>query len=248
MKKPELRTKRKRLFIDIETSENIGTFWRAGYKQSISYQNILWERGIICICYKWEDEKEIYSLEWDSKQSDKKMLERFVDVLNVADEIVGHNIDKFDLAFIRTRCLVNRVDIYPSYKTLDTLKIARRNFALQSNKLDYIAQLLGLGGKIKTEYSWWREILIDKNKDAMAKMVKYCKKDVKLLEDVFRELIRHTEPKMHYGVIFGQDRGSCPECGSTELTVSMRRTTATGLKKIQYKCQTCNRYHSKTDK
>jgi DNA-directed RNA polymerase subunit M/transcription elongation factor TFIIS len=82
----------------------------------------------------------------------------------------------------------------------------------------------------------------------MAKMIKYCQKDVVLLEQVFNALKNHIEPKTHYGVIFGQDRGTCPECGSDEITIQMRRTTSTGVKKILYKCKTCFKIHSKTDK
>jgi hypothetical protein len=67
--------KRKRLYFDIETSPNIGLFWSAGYKQKIDYSNIIKERAIICICYKWEDEKQVHSLNWDKNQSDKKLLQ-----------------------------------------------------------------------------------------------------------------------------------------------------------------------------
>jgi hypothetical protein len=82
----------------------------------------------------------------------------------------------------------------------------------------------------------------------MEKMIKYCKKDVTLLEQVFKALNNHIESKTHYGVIFGQDRGSCPECGSDDIIVNLRRTTSTGVKKIQYICKTCHKMHSKTDK
>ena len=44
----------KRLYLDIETSPNIGMFWESGYKKNISYDNIIKERAIICICYKWK--------------------------------------------------------------------------------------------------------------------------------------------------------------------------------------------------
>jgi predicted PolB exonuclease-like 3'-5' exonuclease len=243
-----LKSKRKRLYFDLESSPNIGFFWSAGYKLNISTESIIKERAIICICYKWEDEKEVYHLEWDSKQCDKKMLQKFVEVANTASELVGHNGDKFDLPWVRTRCLFHGIEMFPSYTTIDTLKVARSKFRFNSNKLNYIADYLGIGQKIKTEYSLWKDIVLHKDKVAMAKMIKYCQKDVVLLEQVFNALKNHIEPKTHYGVIFGQDRGSCPECGSDDLVISLRRTTATGVKKIQYKCKTCFKIHSKTDK
>ena len=250
MTKTNLKTKRRRLFFDIETSPNIGLFWEAGYKKNITTDNIIRERAIICICYKWEDEKEVYALQWDTKQNDKRMLEQFVKVANTANELVGHNGDKFDLAWIRTRCLFHGIDMFPNYQTIDTLKVARSKFRFQSNRLNYIAEFLGLGGKIKTEFNLWKDILLNKDKIAMEKMIKYCKKDVSLLEEVYKLLGNHIAPKTHYGVIFGEDRGSCPECGadSKNLIKNMSRTTATGVVKIQYQCKVCNKFHSKTDK
>lgn len=241
-------TKRRRLFFDIETSPNIGLFWEAGYKKNIDYSNIIKERAIICICYKWEDEKQVHSLNWDSKQNDKKMLEQFVKVANESSEMIGHNGDKFDLAWIRTRCLFHKIQMFPKYTTIDTLKVARSKFRFNSNRLNYIADFLGIGQKIKTEYSLWKNILLHKDKKAMDDMIKYCKKDVELLEKVFKLLNTHIEPKTHYGVIFGEGRGSCPECGSDELFRNKKWTTAGGVVKIQYQCKTCNKFHSKTDK
>lgn len=138
--------------------------------------------------------------------------------------------------------------MFPTYVTIDTLKVARSKFRFQSNRLNYIAEFLGLGGKIKTEYNLWKDILLRNDKIAMEKMIKYCKKDVTLLEQVFKALRGHMIPKTHYGVIFGEDRGTCPECGSDDLMRNNKVITATGLTRIQYKCKTCNKYHSKTDK
>ena len=244
----QLRTQRRRLFFDIEVSPNIGLFWEAGYKKNIEYNNIIKERAIICICWKWEDDKEVQFAHWDRNQSDKALLEKFIKVANQSDELIGHNGDRFDLAWIRTRCLFHKIEIFPDYKTIDTLKISRSKFKFNSNRLNYIAGFLGIGQKIKTDYNLWKEIVLHKDKKSLEKMVKYCQKDVKLLEDVYKKLASHITPKTHYGVIFGQDRGSCPECGSDELRITRRLVTASGLKKVQYRCATCGKYHTKMDK
>ena len=243
-----LQTKRRRLYFDIEVSPNVGLFWQSGYKQSIDYQNIIQERAIICICYKWEDEKEVYEVHWDKKQDDKKLLSEFIKIANQADELVGHNGDNFDLKWIRTRCLFHGIEMFPNYTTIDTLKISRSKFKFNSNRLNYIAQYLGIGQKIKTEFNLWKDIVLNKDAQAMDKMIKYCKKDVVLLEKVHKHLSKHVYNKTHFGVIFGSDRGSCPECGSDELTIAKRRITATGLKKIQFQCKTCGKYNEKADK
>jgi len=241
-------TKRKRLYFDIETSPNIGFFWTAGFKLNISTESIIKERAIICICYKWEEDKVTHSLNWDSKQNDKKMLQDFIKVANEADELVGHNGDKFDLAWVRTRCLFHRIDMFPTYTTIDTLKVARSKFKFNSNKLNYIAKYLGIGQKIHTDYDLWKDIVLNKDKDAMDKMIKYCKMDVILLEKVHKELSLHIPAKTHYGVIFGSYKGSCPECGSDDIVRNNKRVTATGVVKVQMRCNTCGKFHTKTDK
>jgi DNA polymerase III epsilon subunit-like protein len=241
-------TKRKRLYFDIEVSANVGLFWQSGYKLQIGTENIIKERAIICICYKWEEDKDVYYLHWDRKQDDKKLLQEFIQVANEADELVGHNGDKFDLAWIRTRCLLHRIEMFPQYNTIDTLKIARSKFRFNSNRLDYIGKFLGLGQKIHTDFNLWKDILLNNDKLALDKMIDYCIQDVVLLEKVHKELNNHIPAKTHYGVIFGEGRGSCPECGSDDLVKSNKRVTASGLVKIQYKCKTCNKMHSKTDK
>jgi len=247
-KKNELRTSRKRLFFDIETSPNICLVFQTGFKKTIGPDSIIKERAIICICYKWEDDKNVNYLTWDKNQSDKLMLTKFLTIANSADELVGHNSDKFDIAYVRTRCLFHGITMMPNIVSIDTLKISRSKFNFNSNKLDYIAKFLGMGGKIKTDFSLWKNILLDKDKIAMQKMVKYCQKDVVLLEKVFKQLNNHIEAKTHYGVIFGQDRGSCPECGSDDLMKIGTRRTATGLAKQVYECKTCKKYHRKTIK
>jgi uncharacterized protein YprB with RNaseH-like and TPR domain len=241
-------TKRKRLFFDIETAPNICLVWETGFKKNIDSSNIIKERAIICICWKWEDEKDINEVHWDSRQNDKTLLEKFIKVANQADELVGHNGDRFDLAWIRTRCLYHNIDMFPTYTTIDTLKVARQKFKFNSNKLNYIADFLGIGQKIKTEFGLWKDIVLHKDKKSMDAMIKYCKKDVLLLEKVFKALNSHIQAKTHYGVVFKQDRGSCPECGSDNLIRARNMIRASGVKVIQMRCATCGKHHTKVDK
>jgi len=243
-----LKTKRRRLYFDIEVSANVGLFWQSGYKLQIGTENIIKERAVICICYKWEDDNDVYYLQWDKNQCDKKLLHEFINVANEADELVGHNGDKFDLAWIRTRCLLHKIDMFPTYNTIDTLKIARSKFRFNSNRLDYIGKFLGLGQKNHTNFDLWKDIMLKNCTKSMNIMIDYCIQDVVLLEKVHKALNNHIPAKTHYGVIFGGDRGSCPECGSDEVIKNNRRVMASGLVKIQMKCKNCGKLHSKTDK
>lgn len=229
---------KKRLFFDIETSMNKGYFFNAGYKQTIPYQNIEKERAIICICYKWEGKSKVHYLSWGKNWNDKKMMRDFIKVLEEADEIVGHNGDRFDLAFIRTRAIYHRLEVTPFLKTIDTLKIARRLFRFNSNRLDYLAKFLGYGGKIKTESGLWFDVMNDVD-GSLDKMIRYCKGDVRLLEWVFTELKRYTPAKTHYG----RKKSDCPECGSERTIIKCYCKSAAGVVKVDLKCRDCGRMH-----
>jgi uncharacterized protein YprB with RNaseH-like and TPR domain len=234
----------KRLFFDIETSPNVGLFWSAGYKQNISHDNIITERAIICICYKWEGNDKVYSLTWDNEQNDKTLLEKFIPIANKADELVGHNGDKYDLPWVRTRCLFHEISLFPKYDTIDTLKYARSKFRFNSNKLDYIAKFLGLGAKINTSFGLWKDIVLKKNKAALKQMVIYCEEDVRLLEKIYFKLAPYFPEKLHSG----DDKTNCPTCNASKWEYTKTRTSVHGLKRVQLRCNECNRYHTVSEK
>jgi hypothetical protein len=236
---------KKRLFFDIETSPNIGFFWQSGYRLNVPYSNIIKERAIICICYKWEGEDKVYSLTWDKDQDDKVMLEKFIEIANDANELVGHNGDRFDLPWIRTRCLYHRIPTFPTYVTIDTLKHARSKFRFNSNRLDYIAQFLNVGEKTETGgFDLWKNIVLNKDKEALKNMVEYCKNDVAILEKVYHELAKYVPHKTHLGALVTGEKTCCPECGSSDLRHSQTRYSATGTPRIQMQCNNCHKYHT----
>lgn len=233
--------KLKRLFLDIETSFNIVASWRIGYKINLSPENILKERAIVCVCYKWEGDRKVHSIEWDRNMDDRAMLQALLPILNSADEIVMQNGDRFDLPWIKTRCIFHRLPTYPDYKTIDTLQWAKRNFLFNSNRLDYIAQFLGGKGKLHTKFDWWKEIVWKNNRTMLAKMVAYCKRDVVELESVYHKLAAHVAPKSHVGVMHGLKNWSCPHCGSEDVAGNGSRWTAMGVKQHRFQCRSCHR-------
>lgn len=235
---------RKRLFYDIETSFNVGVFWRTGYNLTINPGDIIHERAIICICYKWEGEDEIHSLTWSKSQSDKKMIEAFVKVLHEADEIVAHNGDRFDLKWIRTRALFHGIGVMPSPKTIDTLKWAKRYFNFNSNKLDYIAKLLKVGAKMETGgLDLWKDIVFRKDQDALNKMVEYCKMDVQVLESVFEKLNSYALVNHNYAVQYGGDKYECAECGGINHRYNKKVVTAAGTVHHWLQCRDCKKHN-----
>lgn len=185
---------KRRLFFDIEVSANIVFSWNVGHKITIPYENIIRERAIICVCYKWEGDDKVYSIEWDNGD-DKKLLERFTKIIDSADEVITQNGDNFDIKWLRTRCLYHDIDISPKFNSIDTLKMARNGFRMNSNRLDYMGQYLGEGQKIKTDHTLWRDITLNNDKAALTRMVDYCKGDVVLLERIYQKLQKFVPTK-----------------------------------------------------
>lgn len=235
----------KRLFFDIETSPNIVFSWNVGRDISLDYSNILKERAVICICYKYEGDKTVHALTWN-KGDDKQMLEQFAKIINQADEVIGHNSDSFDIKWIRARCILHGISIIPDISSLDTLKIARNKFRFNSNKLDYLAQYFGFGSKIATGFGLWKDIVLDNDPVAMAKMVKYCKNDVILLEKIFQKLNPYILPKTNKAILTQNTSLVCPECLSPNVISNGLRYSSTGTPKYRFQCKGCNKYFTHT--
>lgn len=229
----------RRLFFDIETSPNIGFFWRPGYKLQIGHENIIKERGIICVGYKWEGDKKSSCITWGKRQDDSKVVKLIAELLTEADEVVSHNGDKFDIPWVRGRCLKHGHPLPPRLVSQDTCALAKRLFNLNANRLDYIAQYLGFGGKMATGgFGLWRSVVLDKDEAALAKMVAYCKRDVDLLEAVWNKMKPYVPSKSRLS-----DRvGSCPECGGHHLVLRGTRTTEAGSKFVRLRCGDCGKW------
>lgn len=232
----------KRCFFDIETSQAVMKGWRVGYNLNIDAGRIVKDSAIICVSWKWEGYDTVYNLKWKDG-CDKELLTEFVKMANVSDEMVAHNGDRFDIKWITGRCIYHGIDCYPKYKTVDTLKMAKRH-KFPSNKLDYLAKYLKVGGKIETGGIALWDAVEDGDKKALKKMVEYCDNDVIILEKVYQKLARYSEPTTHRGIFEHGDKWECGHCGSGDVNLEKTRYTAKGTPKRQMKCHSCNRYYT----
>lgn len=236
----------KRLFYDIETSPNIGLFWQPSYKAVVTYDNIIQERAIICICYKWEGQNTVHGLTWN-EGCDKQLLIDFMLIMEDADECIAHNGDNFDEKWIRTRCIKHRISCSPKFNSLDTLKKARTHFRFNSNRLDYIGQFLTDSGKTETSYGLWKDILLKNCAESMQKMVDYCKRDVELLEEVYHVMRPYINHNTHAAVATDNMRWECPNCAGS-LALRKTRVTKMGTIRRQMICNSCGSYHTISNK
>jgi len=238
----------KRLFFDVETSYHIVRAWRCG-KQYVRPEMLKETKKIICISYKWQYEDRVHSLRWDKNQDDKVMIKKFVKILGQADEIVGHNGDRFDIKELRTRCIEHGLYMFPTYRTLDTLKKARQYFSFASNKLDFIGQFLQVGRKLDhTGLQMWIDVIENKDEKQLNKMVEYCENDVILLEAVYFSMSPYIWHNTNFAVLKGGHKWECPECAGENVEMYKTYTTPMGVIRRNMKCNDCKKQYRISNK
>lgn len=234
-----MNTQPKVMFMDIETSPCLGWFWRTG-KQVVSSDQVLDHTKIICICYMWEGEDKVHTLTWDRKQDDKKMLEKFSKETAKADCVIGHNGDNFDIKHVQARLAFHRLPPIDIVLTDDTLKMVRNKFNLASYKLGYLGEYFGVGRKLETGggIKLWLHVWLENNRRKLEEMCKYCRKDVKLLADVYECIKPYVKHKLNRAM-FSEER-VCPKCGSGKLIKHGTRRVVSNLQlKQRWLCQDC---------
>lgn len=236
---------RRRLYVDTETRYLSVHVWQLHSKSNahISHTNILpgGDRKIICICYKWANEKKVHALQWDAMQNDKAMLKKFIPILESADEVVAQNGDAFDIKVVRGRCLVHRIPMSPKLPSVDTLKQMRSKFNLPSFRLDYIRTILIGEGKAAHGMSLWEDIIERKCPKAMRALVRYCRVDVLALEEIADVIRPYCESKTSIAD-FPRD---CPECGA-RCAKHQTRNRANGRVALSLLCPECGDTHTIT--
>ena len=237
------------LIWDIENSHNIVLSFDL-YPESIHHDNIIQERYIFCISYKWYGQKKIHSISiLDDKDRFEKsasddfyVVKKFREVIEKADAHVAHNGNKFDLPMFNGRLLFHGLEPIPKIKLLDTLLIARKHFRLNSNRLDYLAKYLGYQGKVVNPKDLWVKCLKG-DKDALKHMVKYNKVDVDILEYVFNRLMPFAQnDQLNIGMFMKGAR--CPNsiCGSPNIEWRGRFNYTRVNKYRRFQCRDCGRW------
>lgn len=229
------------LLWDIETTPMVVTTWGL-FKPRLDHGNIRQESMIISGCWKWLDQEEIDSASINPSRpnNDKGVVKALHSVLSNADVLVAHNGDKFDLRKFNARAIYHKLAPLPDIATIDTLKIARKLFYFNSNRLDYLGKFLCGTGKIPTTYDLWLKIM-EGDQEALDEMVKYNKMDVLVLEKVYKRLRPYI--KRHPDAGLYRDEQCCPICGSKDFQKRGFQHLLT-RKKQRFQCKFCQGWWS----
>lgn len=219
------------LFWDTEFTPNRGYFWGL-WDQNIPYSFVDETQRMLCFGTKWY-KKPTHVV--DERVGRVEMLTELRDQLLDADLVVSWNGAKYDTRMANREFIKAGLTPPAPYKEVDLMRIVKQRFAFASNKLDSVAQELGVGRKVDTGgFQLWRDVMAGDEK-AWNRMRKYQKGDVDLLEKLFEVLkpwIKMPHP------VSDQAGLVCRNCDGTHL---QRRGTSKTLQGEypRYQCQTC---------
>lgn len=234
------------ILLDIETAPGVGYVW-GKYDQNV----IAFQRHSYMLSYAWKyfDEPEVFGKSLKDYPSFKKdhaydgdLISDLWKVFDEADIIIAHNGDAFDVRFSNSRFAVHNLLPPSTYKTVDTLKIARKHFRFESNKLTDLGQHLELGGKIDSGgFNTWLGCM-QGDVNAFNRLLDYNIEDVFLLERVYRK-IRGWAPNHPNVALYDKTDHLCPTCGSSNVQRRGFQRLVSQVKQ-RWACQeeTCGRW------
>lgn len=175
------------LVLDIETKYMLLEGWGL-FNQNFSVDQIAEDWSILSYSAKWYDGQEVFYSDVTEKTEDD-LLQELHDLLNEADFVIAHNGRRFDLKKIRARMVTRGFKPYSPVRVIDTLEIAKKEFAFTSNKLLYLTRLLCKKNQKSSHakfggHSLWKEF-VKGNPEAIQEMREYNIIDVVSLQELY---------------------------------------------------------------
>jgi len=226
------------LFLDLETSPNLAYVWGL-WNQNIAISQLEATTEVICFGARWQGtDKVIFRSQ--HHHGKEAMLKELHKLMNKADVLVGWNSAAFDSKHIKREFIENGIMPPTPWVELDLMRIVKKHFKFPSNKLDYVAQKLGIGAKVQhTGFQLWLDCMAGNNK-AWKLMREYQEQDVNLLIDLYDKLLPWIDNHPHVGAANDNPNG-CKNCGSTNLIKAGMKLTQTG-KYQRMQCRECGSY------
>lgn len=209
--------------------------------------------SICCFGYSIYGQKKVECISaWDFPEweldinNDKRICEKAYEILKDADAVCTHNGKRFDWKHLQTRLLKHKIGVLPKIAHIDTKSISSSNLFFFSNKLDLIAEFLELSRKLDHEgWELWDKVC-ERDLKSCLKMAKYCKQDVQVLKEIFKEIRPFSSNIPNHNLhLVGAKKSVCPSCGSTRLKSEGIRSTKTRTYR-RYNCTDCGTW-SHTD-
>ena len=209
----------KTIILDIETAPSLAYVWGV-WKQNIGQDMLIQHSHIMSCSVKTLGEEEVRYYE-NRTDNDKQITEQIMNELDEADFVIAHNGRKFDLPMINASAIRHNVSPPSSYRVIDTLLIARKEFRFIKNTLQNLAIELKvpLRKSDHGKYSGFKLWLACMNQDdeAWEEMRKYNIMDVDVLEQVYLRLRPWATQHPNINTDTDSDTLRCPRCSSIRL-------------------------------
>jgi hypothetical protein len=245
------KTKRPKVLIfDVETAPILAWVWGL-WDQNVALNQIHTDWHIISWSAKWLDDPPSKIMYMDQRkeknvENDLKLLKGIWKLLDEAEVVITQNGIKFDSKKLNARFILAGLGKPSPYKHIDTLKIAKKNFAFTSNKLEYMTdKLCTTYKKLTTDrkfsgFALWKECIVNNNLKAWKEMERYNKYDVLSLEELYGKL-QPWDTSVNLQVFSDANTPTC-NCGSEHFQRRGYETTAAG-KYQRYQCTGCGKWH-----
>lgn len=230
------------MIYDIETSRPMARVWWTG-KQYVGANQFVEEPQIITVAWKWLGSEEVKYLTWDDDgktQSDENLMREFLKEYNKADLIVGQNNDRFDNRWINARAMKYGFDVNVFVRSLDIMKESKRLFRMLGYSMDYMTKFADVTHKRSTEGIKMWDMIQDgtpeQKAEYMQKMVDYNIGDIISTEDMYLRFRKYMGHKIHFGVMNGGEKYTCPNCGGSDIQLNKTTVTPAGTVQRIMKC------------
>lgn len=188
-------TQPKILIIDIETTPIVSYTWGI-FDQDVALNQIIEDWSILSWSAKWLGSDKVFYSDTRSEKNprnDKKLLQEIWDLMDQADIIVGQNSIAFDVKKLNARFILNGMKPPSSFRQIDTMRIAKKNFKFTSNKLEYMSKNLcsehvKLTQRKFAGFDLWKACL-NKVRDAFKELQAYNVEDVLATEELLKKLL-----------------------------------------------------------
>lgn len=238
------------LLLDIETAPLEVYCWGL-FDQNIGLNQIIKDWSVLSWSAKWVGSKEVMYQDVRGQKNlrdDKKILKQIWDLLDEADVVIGQNSIRFDVPKLYARFIQNGFPPPSSFRQIDTLRIAKKNFKFTSNKLEYTTGILCTENqKLKhgkfPGFELWSECLKG-NLEAFIEMQKYNMMDVISLEEYYNKL-KPWDRSINFNAFTDDEQLRC-SCGSTDFKKA--GFVFSNLGKYQRLiCKSCGKEHQDRD-
>ena len=239
------------LLYDLETSLIKSYHWGL-WQQNISIGAIIEDWYIICWSAKWlgtdtminssvhTAKGEPYTRTRDNEKAVVLALWKLVDE---ADILIAYNGKKFDRKKMNAKFLEYGLPEPAPYKVIDPMLICKGNFALTSNKMDFVSKYVSSNeeGKLSTNLQLWIDAMND-DTIALDRMQEYCDEDINVLERVYLAVRHWDKNAPNLALHYDDNKVRCNSCGSDHLIPIPNRTFNTNLSKFEIvRCGNCQK-------